>query len=317
VKSGFEVELPTGPEGAASERSAVKIAIQGELGSNSHMAALHVLSGQGGVLFKQVAQARSGTSTGSPVLMPCGMSADVFERLSDGTAAMAVLPIENSLHGSVFEHYDLLLDSGVTVVGETMLRIRHNVIAAPGVKLAEVRRVMSHPVALSQCRKWLREHPRIEAVPFYDTAGSVKEIMASGRRDCAGLAPELAALEYGAEVLVGGVEDHMENYTRFYVLTAAKVTNWAAGANKASVAFSLEHRPGSLIEALEVFRRRSLNLTKIESRPVPGRPWEYVFFVDVRFEDGHRLDEALEELRRTCDMVREFGRYRAAMTDSQ
>jgi prephenate dehydratase len=113
------------------------------------------------------------------------------------------------------------------------------------------------------------------------------------------------------------VEDHKENYTRFYVLTAAKVTSWAAGANKASIAFSLEHRPGSLIEALEVFRRAGLNLTKIESRPVPGRPWEYVFFVDLRFEDGRRLDESLADLRKSCEMVKELGRYRAAVSDSQ
>jgi prephenate dehydratase len=300
-----------------SERVALKIAIQGELGSNSHMAALNVLSGQGGVLFSQVSQARTRLSKGAPELMPCSLSADVFDRLADGTASLAVLPIENSLYGSVFEHYDLLLDSGVTVVGETTLRIRHNVIAAPGVKLEDLRRVMSHPVALSQCRKWLHEHPKIEAVPFYDTAGSVKEVMQSGRRDCAGLAPELAAREYSAQVIVSGVEDHRENYTRFYVLTAAKVTSWAVGANKASVAFSLEHRPGSLIEALEVFRQAGLNLTKIESRPVPGRPWEYVFFADVRFEDGGRLDEALDQLRGTCEMVKELGRYRASVSDSE
>jgi prephenate dehydratase len=316
LKSGFGVEMSTGSGPGTPERFAVKIAIQGELGSNSHMAALNVLSGQRGMPYSQAAQAKTRSSLGTPELIPCSLSTDVFERLADGTATVAVLPIENSLHGSVFEHYDLLLDSGVQVVGETMLRIRHNVIAAPGVQLKDLRRVMSHPVALSQCRKWLRSHPAIEVVPFYDTAGSVKEVMASGSRDCAGLAPELAAREYGAQVIVSGVEDHKENYTRFYVLTAAKVTQWAADANKASVAFSLEHRPGSLIEALEVFRRAGLNLTKIESRPVPGRPWEYVFFVDVRFEDGHRLDEALTDLRGAGEMVKELGRYRAAVFDS-
>jgi prephenate dehydratase len=281
------------------------------------MAALNVLAGHGGVLFHGGAQEQTAFSTTLPEIMPCALSADVFDRLADGTAAMAVLPIENSLHGSVFEHYDLLLDSGATVVGETMLRIRHNVIGAPGVHLNDLRRVMSHPVALSQCRKWFRAHPAIEVVPFYDTAGSVKEVMSSGRRDCAGLAPELAAREYGAQVIASGVEDHRENYTRFYVLTPAGVTEWAANANKASVAFSLEHRPGSLIEALEVFRRSGLNLTKIESRPVPGRPWEYVFFVDVRFEDLRRLNESLAELRGICEMVKELGRYRAAVSESQ
>ncbi len=302
---------------ASEEPFTLKIAIQGELGSNSHMAALKSMSGPGAVSFSLVALAPTRSSIGAPELLPCGLSAEVFERLEDGTATTAVLPIENSLYGSVFEHYDLLLDSRVTVVGETLLRVRHHVIAAPGVQLKDLRRVLSHPVALSQCRKWLRAHPHIEAVPFYDTAGGVKEVMRSGLRDCAGLAPELAAREYGAQVIVCGVEDHKENYTRFYVLTAAKRTGWAADANKASVAFSLEHRPGSLIEALEVFRRAGLNLTKIESRPVPGKPWEYVFFVDVRFEEGGRLDGALEELHRTCEMVKELGRYRAAVADSQ
>ena len=275
-------------------RAMERVAIQGELGSNSHVAALQVLEGA------------------AAELLTCGVSAEVFERLGDGTATMAVLPIENSLHGSVFEHYDLLLESGVSVVGETMLRIRHNVIAAPGVRLEDVRRVLSHPVALSQCRRWLREHPAIEAVPFYDTAGSVKHVMEAGLRDVAGIAPELAAKGYGAEVIVGGVEDHRENYTRFYVLVQGAPAEWDAGANKASLAFSLEHRPGTLIEALEVFRRAGLNLTKIESRPVPGKPWEYVFFVDVRFEDAAGMDRVMAELRISCEMVRELGRYRAA-----
>jgi prephenate dehydratase len=288
---------------ASFERAGVvRVAIQGELGSNSHMAALAALTGLA-----------DGSSVDAE-LLACGLSAEVFERLENGTATMAVLPIENSLHGSVFEHYDLLLDSGVAVVGETLLHIQHNVIAAPGVKLADVRRIMSHPVALSQCRRWLREHPEIEVVPFYDTAGSVKQLMASGARDAAGIAPELAARQYGAEVLVSGVEDHRENYTRFYVLVTEAAAGWSPDANKLSVAFSLEHRPGSLIEALEVFRRAALNLTKIESRPVPGRPWEYVFFADLRFDDAPRLDDALAELRGRCEMVRELGRYRAAET---
>jgi len=280
------------------EACPVRVAIQGELGSNSHMAALKVF-------------AEDLPEAGAPELLPCALSAEVFERLADGAAAIAVLPIENSLHGSVFEHYDLLLESNARVVGETQLRIRHNVIAAPGVKLADVKRVMSHPVALSQCRRWLREHAGIAATPFYDTAGSVKQLMAQGLTDCAGIAPELAARQYGAEILVGGIEDHRENYTRFYVLTAG---HFAAetSADKASLAFSLEHRSGSLIEALEVLRGGGMNLTKIESRPVPGKPWEYVFFVDLRFEEVAHLDQALTALTGRCVMVKELGRYRAA-----
>ncbi len=277
-----------------------RVAIQGEPGSNSHMAALQV--------FGQ-ADGRPGRTLD---VLPCSVSADVFDRLGDGTAGRAVLPIENSLHGSVFEHYDLLLENAVQVVGETMLRIRHNVIAAPGVRFEEVRRVLSHPVALSQCRRWLRAHPGIEALPAYDTAGSVKQLMTAGWRDVAGIAPALAAQEYGAQVLIEGIEDHHDNYTRFYVLVPGPAAAWPGDANKASVAFSLEHRPGSLIAALQAFHDAELNLTKIESRPVPGRPWEYVFFVDVRFRSTDQFEGALEVLRGRCEMVRELGRYRAA-----
>ncbi len=268
----------------------LRVAIQGETGSNSHMAAVQVYGP-------------------AVTIAACGLSAEVFEKVAEGAVEAAVLPIENSLHGSVAEHYDFLLEHDVQIVGETLLRIQHHVIAMPGVRLDEVRRVRSHPVALSQCRAWLRAHPEIEVVPFYDTAGSVKALMAEGRRDTAGIAPEMAAGVYGAEVIVAGVEDHAENFTRFYVLRRAAMTGLDL-PDKASLAFALEHRPGSLIEALESFA--GLNLTRIESRPVVGSPWEYVFFVDVRFGDGGELEEALGKLRGRCRMVKELGRYRGA-----
>lgn len=274
----------------AGSRAPEKVAIQGELGSNSHVAALRALPGA--------------------EIVACATSADVFAALRTGAADAAVLPIENSLHGSVFEHYDLLLEHGVSVVAEGLLRIGHNLVAAPGVKLGDIRRVLSHPVALSQCRRWLANHPQIEAVPFYDTAGSVKELMGKKLRDTAGIAPKLAAQEYGAEVLIDGVEDHWENYTRFYELRMEPLR--LAGADKMSLAFSLEHRPGTLVRALQVFERAGLNLTKIESRPVHGKPWEYIFFVDLRFVEERTLNDALVELRSECAMLKELGRYRAA-----
>jgi prephenate dehydratase len=246
-------------------------------------------------------------------IVPCTLSADVFDALASGHVDAACLPIENSLHGSVAEHYDLLLHRPVTLTGESLLRIRHNVIAAPGVPLSQIRRVLSHPVALSQCRRWLAAHPHIEAVPFYDTAGSVKHLMEAGLTDTAAIAPPLAAPHYGAHILVPGVEDHVENYTRFYTLvsesTAPGQTN---NPDKLSLAFSVEHRPGTLMAALEVLRHAGLNLTRIESRPVPGRPWEYVFFVDLRFDSIPQIDAAMLALRPHCQMVKELGRYPAA-----
>jgi prephenate dehydratase len=282
----------------------VKVAIQGELGSNSHMAALAMLGGQGATVE----------------IDACATSAEVFERVASGAVDGAVLPIENSLHGSVAEHYDLLLAQPVRIARESLLRVRHNLIVRPGVAPADIKRVMSHPVALSQCRRWLAAHPWFEVVNFYDTAGSVKHLMAEELDDTAGIAPELAARQYGAEVLVAGIEDHAENFTRFHLLLrepALRESRWTgtdfgAGANKASLAFSVEHKPGSLVRALEEFARAGVNLTKIESRPVPGTPWEYVFFVDLGFESAAQIDGALGQLARHCHMVKELGRYVAA-----
>jgi prephenate dehydratase len=273
------------------------VAIQGEFGSNSHMAA--------------VAMLRERTDV---EIIACTVSAQVLGKVVAGEVDCAVLPIENSLHGSVAEHYDLLLELPVRIERESLLRIRHNVIAMPGVKLAEVRKVMSHPVALSQCRRFLAAHPEIEVVPFYDTAGSVKHLMEAGLREVAGIAPELAAKEYGAEVLVPGVEDHAENYTRFHLLRRNDAPGGVAlaDADKMSLAFAIEHRPGTLVAALERLARAGVNLTKIESRPVPGSPWEYVFYVDVRFASGMEAEAALAALQGHCRMVKVLGHYRAA-----
>jgi prephenate dehydratase len=273
----------------------VRVAIQGELGSNSHMAVLEMLGG-----------------TGELEIVACNLSAEVFERVAEGTVVGAVLPIENSLHGSVAEHYDLLLAEPVRIARESLLRVRHNLIARPGVKLADVKHAMSHPVALSQCRHWFVEHPEIEPVNFYDTAGSVKQVMVSDASDMAGIAPELAARQYGGEVLVAGIEDHAENYTRFHYLVPESGWEAEIGANKASLAFVVLHQPGTLVTALQEFASAGVNLTKIESRPVPGMPWEYVFFVDLRFDSSQQMDDALAGVTPHCEMVKELGRYIAA-----
>ncbi len=248
-------------------------------------------------------------------IIACALSGQVLAKVVSGEADGAVLPIENSLHGSVAEHYDLLLEMPVQIERESLLRIRHNLIAMPGVKLEEVRRVMSHPVALSQCRRFLAAHPEIEVVTFYDTAGSVKHLMEGGLRDAAGIAPELAAEEYGAEILIAGVEDHTENYTRFHFIRrkSANLNELrAVDANKMSLAFAIEHRPGTLVAALQRLAEAGVDLTKIESRPVPGSPWEYVFYVDVRFDSWEQAEEALTALGKHCRMMKVLGCYKAA-----
>lgn len=284
---------------ASKEVTHSRVAIQGDLGSNSDMAARLAAGGEG---------------LATPEILACALSDEVLEALDSGAAGWAVLPIENSLHGSVAEHYDLLLRHAVRITGETLLHIQHNVIAAPGVALADIRRVLSHPVALSQCRQWLRHRPEIEAVPFSDTAGGVRHVMEQGLNDTAAIAPLLAAKHYGGRVLVEAIEDHKENYTRFFTLRPGAATEHdrVADADKLSVAFSLEHRPGTLVRALEALGLCGLDLTRIESRPVPGSPWEYIFFVDARFVDPKQADAAMTSLGESCRMVKELGRYRAA-----
>jgi prephenate dehydratase len=248
-------------------------------------------------------------------VLPCALSADVIAALLDGRAQCAVLPIENTLHGAVAEHYDLLLTHPLRIDAEGLLPIRHNLIAAPGVELSAIRTVLSHPVALNQCRRFLADFTQARALPFYDTAGSVKHIVQEGLRDTAGLAPELAAQEYGANVLLRSVEDHAQNVTRFHVIRRADdPVSASAEPDKLSVAFALDHRPGTLVKALQALASTGVNLTRIESRPVPGQPWEYVFFVEFRFPDTATADAALDALRSETRLVRELGRYTAAVT---
>jgi len=251
-------------------------------------------------------------------VVPFATSAAVFDAVADGSVGAAMLPIENSLHGSVSEHYDLLLGSSIRIDHELSLRIRHNVIAAPGVRLEDVRTVLSHPVALSQCRAWTKSATQVKALPFYDTAGSVKHVVENNLRDVAGIAPALAAKQYGGEVLVPDIQDHAQNFTRFFLLRRIqdpKLTSLPA-ATKLSLGFTVEHRPGSLVRALQAFADAGANLTKIESRPIAGTPWEYVFYVDLCYEGEACADAAVAALSREASMVKELGRYAESVASS-
>jgi prephenate dehydratase len=265
----------------------MKVAIQGELGSFSHEAA--------GKMLPRAS------------VVPCARSAEVFDRVEKGSVDAAVIPIENSLAGSVAEHFDLLLARELFIHAEFHLRIRHNLIAPPGVALKQIRRVFSHPVALDQCRNFFREHPQVQAVPFYDTAGSVRHIIAEKIADAAGIAAKQAAAQYGGRVLLAGIEDDQQNYTRFLLISKSRKIG--RGANKTSLAFSLKNVPGALFKALSVFALRDISLSKIESRPMRGHPWEYVFFVDLLRGDDEPARNALRHLAEIAEFVKVLGVY--------
>ena len=263
-------------------------------------------------------------------VVPCTRSAEVFDRLQRESVAAAIIPIENSLAGTVAEHADLLLTHEVFIQGEFLLRIVHNLIAAPGVKLNALRKVLSHPVALDQCRNFFRHHPRIEPVAFYDTAGSVKHVVANRLPDAAAIASRHAAREYSGKILQAGIEDDKRNFTRFFLIRKSPGKTGIAGkkgspasapgyqrllprgANKTSIAFKVKNQPGALFKSLSVFALRDISLSKIESRPLRGRPWEYVFYVDFLRGDDEPARNALRHLSEVAEFVKVLGIYRAA-----
>jgi prephenate dehydratase len=265
----------------------MKVAIQGERGSFSHQAA-NVLAPKA-----QVA--------------PCARSIDVFDALDAGRVGCAVIPVENTLAGYVGEHLDLLLERDVFIQREYRLRIEHNLIAPPEVKLKDLRQVFSHPVALDQCRKFFRAHSGIAPIEFYDTAGSVKHVIGNKLEYSAGIAGRQAAKEYGGRILIAGLEDEKQNYTRFFLISKKKTV--LPAANKTSIVFGLKNISGSLFKALSVFALRDLDLSKIESRPVRGKPWEYMFYVDVLRGQDDAMSRALGHLGEIASFIKVLGVY--------
>lgn len=271
-----------------SEREMV-IAFQGERGAYSEAAAV--------AHFGQAVQP-----------LPCPSFEAVFEAVTSGTADRGIIPVENSLAGSIHRNYDLLLRYDLTIVGEVQIRIAHHLIALPGVSLADVRRVYSHPQALAQCEHSLNELlPDVERVPTYDTAGSVKMLREEDIRDGAAIASRHAADIYGMSVLHGELEDNTENYTRFLALSREPVI---PEAGKTSIVFSMENVPGALFKSLAVFALRDIDLTKIESRPQQGKPWQYLFYIDFAgsIHDVH-CRNALNHLQEITTFFRVLGSY--------
>jgi prephenate dehydratase len=240
---------------------------------------------------------------------PCPSFETVFDAVTEGSADQGVIPVENSLAGSIHRNYDLLLRYDLTIVGEVQFRIAHHLMALPGVSLEDVRRVYSHPQALAQCERSLDElSPHVERIPTYDTAGSAKMLLEEGIRDGAAIASRRAADFYHMSVLRDDLEDDPENYTRFLVLSQEPVV--PDGAAKTSIVFSMDNVPGALFKCLAVFALRDIDLTKIESRPLQGKRWQYLFYIDFA-GSVHETPcrNALNHLQEITSLFRVLGSY--------
>jgi prephenate dehydratase len=274
----------------------LRVAYQGEPGAFSQTAARQLLGDDAATI-------------------PFRSFEEMFQSVATGDADCCVAPIENSLAGSIHRNYDLLLSSGLTILGETFLRIVHNLIAPPGTTLADVRRVYSHPVALAQCGRFLRQHPEMEPEPMHDTAGAVRVVMERRQPGEAAIASEAAANIYGGVILATNVEDDPQNFTRFFLLAPPNAsiqpsTDPSAQRWKTSLLLEIANTPGSLHRALGVFATAGIDLSKIESRPIPGKPRDYAFYLDVigNVADA-AIAQAIEQLREDADSVTMLGSY--------
>jgi len=231
----------------------------------------------------------------------------VFSAVTSEDCDAGLIPIENSLAGSIHHNYDLLLQNKLHITGEYYLRVRHCLIGFPGVQLPEIKQVISHPQALGQCAGYL-QILGVKTEPVYDTAGSVKMLKDSGEKMTAAIASKRAAEIYQMEILQEGIEDNPENYTRFLEIAPHPVT--PAGESKTSIVFTLKNQPGALFKALSVFALRDIDLTKIESRPLAGKPWEYLFYIDfIGSIENHSVRNAIAHLREFAPMLHIFGSY--------
>src|SRR5471032_881046 len=249
-------------------------------------------------------------------VLPCPRFEDVFRSLAEKKVQAAVVPIENTLAGSVHENYDHLLNNDLPIVAETSVRIVHNLMAPKGVAFSKIKRVFSHPVALNQCLDFFAANPQIERVPFYDTAGSVKMVTDDGLTDAGAIASAVAAEIYGARILRRSIESDRRNFTRFFLLRTPDyarrhpVRAAAHAAWKTSLVFTTKNVPGTLFRALSAFALRDLSLTKIESRPLRGKPCEYLFYLDFLGRvDSTNARNALNHLLEIADFLRVLGCY--------
>lgn len=242
---------------------------------------------------------------------------DLFESVKTKKCDFAIAPIENSIAGSIYQNYDLLAKYNLNIVGEIYLRICHNLMVIPDKnkskrqRLKMIKKAYSHPVALAQCQEFFQKHPWIKAISAEDTAGSAKDLVNSKKRDTAAIASSEAAKIYNLKILKRGIETDKNNFTRFVVIAEKQDV---LRPNKVSLIFSVVHKPGSLYKSLKPFAEKNINLTKIESRPIIGKPWEYLFYLDFEIDSVRKCRQAIKELKKNCLFLKVLGFYQKGKT---
>jgi prephenate dehydratase len=274
----------------------MRIAFQGEPGAYSEAAALRLAP--------------------NATTMPCRSFDEVFETVNEGRATLGIVPMENSIGGTIHRNYDLLVEHELPIVGEVELAVEHCLLARPGVSAGDLKVVYSHPQALAQCEQYLKGMRGVEIIAVYDTAGGAKMVAEQSRVDAGAVASRRAAEVFGLEILADGIQDYAANITRFVAVGRNPAP--PEQATKTSIVFSLKSTPGSLFKALSGFALRDINLSKLESRPIRGRPWEYLFYVDVDLP-RQSLDcgRAITQLGEFCSWVRVLGSYPAWTSTTQ
>lgn len=269
-----------------------KIAFQGERGAFSELAAVKY--------FGRKIQ-----------LSPSLTFASVFEKVKKSEVDYGIVPIENSLYGSVIENYDLLFEHSLYIVGEINLQITHCLMGGKKQTISDIRKIYSHPQALGQCSRFIKSLKKVKIAPFYDTAGAAKAIAESGEKGAAAIASEIAAREYGLKVFKKAIQNNSINFTRFIIISKKAVFPKEKEA-KTSICFELKSIPGALFRALSVFALRDLNLSKIESRPIPGKTFQYFFYIDIIGNlNDERLRKALAHLSEISHSIKVFGSYKS------
>lgn len=274
-----------------------RIAIQGEVGSFHDITAHHYFEGE------------------QLQIICCATFEEVFENMKKDPTVIGIMAIENTIAGSLLHNYELLRESGMAVVGEHKTHISHCICCMPGQKIEDLKEVHSHPVALAQCYKYLSKHPNLKMVEDEDTAGSAKNIAQNGTMGVAAICHADAAKLYGLEVLENHIEDNPHNYTRFLVMTDPRKADFLRAINeadKSSIVFSLPHEEGSLSQVLSILSFYKINLTKIQSLPIIGKEWEYLFYVDVTYDDITRYRQSIDAITPLTKDLIILGEYKSA-----